>query len=218
MKGKHEICNMQTLLIAATEYEIHPFIAGHPDIDVLITGVGVPSAIYHLQKRIYQMDYDFIIQAGIAGSFNTGIELGHSFLVKQDCFADIGFEEKENYTPVFKTALSDKDEFPFTNGWLINTHEYLKNSGLRAVKAITVNKLSDSKLQKQQYITAFDADIETMEGAALHYVCLQENIPFLQVRSVSNYVGERDKAKWKMTGAIENLNKELITIINGLTD
>jgi futalosine hydrolase len=216
MRGKHEICNMQTLLIAATEHEIHPFIAGNPDIDVLITGVGVPAAIYHLQKRVHQVDYDLIIQAGIAGCFNTGIALGETFLVKQDCFADIGIEEKENYTPIFKTGLSGKDEFPFTNGWLINTHEYLKNSDLPAVKAITVNKLSDSGLQKQQYIRAFNADIETMEGAALHYVCLQENILFLQIRSVSNYVGERDKTKWKMQEAIENLSTALTKLMNKL--
>jgi futalosine hydrolase len=185
---------------------------------VLITGVGVPSAIYQLQKRVHQVDYDLIIQAGIAGSFNTGIALGETFLVKQDCFADIGIEEKGNYTPIFKTELLDKNEFPFVNGWLINTNESLKKSDLPAAKAITVNKLSDSELQKQQYITAFDADIESMEGAALHYVCLQENIPFLQIRSVSNYVGERDKTKWKLKEAIENLNTELITLINGLTD
>jgi len=209
---------MQTLIIAATEYEIHPFIARNPHIDVLITGVGAPSAIYFLQKRVQQKDYDLIIQAGIAGSFNSGMALGETFLVKQDCFADIGIEEKGNYTPVFKTELSGKDELHFEGGWLINTHAYLKHPGLPAVKAITVNKLSDSELQKQQYITAFDADIETMEGAALHYVCLQENIPFLQIRSISNYVGERDKTKWKLQEAIENLNAALSRLINKLTN
>jgi len=75
-----------------------------------------------------------------------------------------------------------------------------------------------SLLQKKQLINEFDADIESMEGAALHYVCLQENIPFLQVRSVSNYVGERDKTKWKMKEAIHNLNTELSKLINRLTN
>jgi futalosine hydrolase len=41
-----------------------------------------------------------------------------------------------------------------------------------------------------------------------------ENIPFLQVRSLSNFVGERDKSKWQIKEAIENLNKELIPIIS----
>lgn len=206
---------MQILLIAATAPEIEPFIAASNSVDVLITGVGVPSTIYHLQKRIHQVDYDLVIQAGIAGCFNTNIALGSVVLVKQDCFADLGIEEKGNYTPVFNTQFADKDEFPFTNGWLINTDNNLKYSNLPKVEAITVNKVSDSELQKQQFTANFNANIESMEGAALHYVCLQEQIPFLQVRSISNYVGEREKTRWKIKEAIENLNKELAIIING---
>ena len=57
-----------------------------------------------------------------------------------------------------------------------------------------------------------------MEGAALHYVCLHEKIPFLQLRTVSNYVGERNKTKWNIADAFENLNLELVTLINQITD
>lgn len=217
MKGKHEICNMQILLIAATGKEIEPFTAANPKIDVLMTGVGVPCTIYHLQKRLQQIDYDLIIQAGIAGTFNKDIQLGQTLLVKQDCFADLGIEEKENYMPIFETGLVDKNEFPFINGWLVNESAYLQTSSLPLAKAITVNKISDSVLQNQQFIKQFNADIESMEGAALHYVCLQENIPFIQVRAISNYVGERDKTKWQMKEAIKNLNTEMTTLINSLT-
>lgn len=209
---------MQILLIAATALEIEPFTTTNSRVDTLITGVGVPAAIYHLQKRIHQIDYDFIIQAGIAGSFSNEIALGRVVLVQQDCFADLGMEEKGNYTPIFNTAFADKDEFPFTDGWLINTDENLKYIDLPKAKAITLNKVSDSELQKQQFVQSFNADIETMEGAALHYVCLQEHIPFLQIRSISNHVGERDKTKWKIKEAIENLNKELQILINDLTN
>ena len=218
MKRKYEICNMQILVIAATAPEIEPFTDANAGVDVLITGVGVPATIYHLQKRILQMDYDLIIQAGIAGCFHNNVLLGNVVLVKQDCFADLGFEEKENYTPVFNTPFADKDEFPFNNGWLINLNTHFQKTALSAVKAITVNKISDSALQRNQFANNFNAAIETMEGAALHYVCLQEKIPFLQLRSISNYVGERDKTKWKMKEAIENLNNELQILINGLTD
>ena len=208
---------MQILLIAATEQEIQPFIATNAGIDVLISGVGVPSTIYHLQKRMQQIDYDFIIQAGIAGTYKKDIQPGKTVLVKEDSFGDLGMEEKENFVSIFESGFIDKNEFPFSNGWLVNTNELFKTSSLPAVKAITVNKVSDSELQKQQLIKQFNADIESMEGAALHYVCLQENIPFMQIRSVSNYVGERDKIKWKMKEAIDSLNAELANLINGLT-
>jgi futalosine hydrolase len=218
MKAKPEICTMQILLIAATASEIQPFAAVNREVDIMITGVGVPSTIYHLQKRIQQVGYDLIIQAGIAGCFNDKTPLGQSFLVKQDCFADIGIDEKENYYPVFKTEFADENEFPFTNGWLLNADENLAYSDLPAVKAITVNTVSDSERQKQLFRREFDAALETMEGAALHYVCLQENIPFVQIRSVSNYVGERDKTKWKIQEAIANLNTELCKLINRITN
>ncbi|MBK7884081.1 MAG: hypothetical protein IPJ81_10000 [Chitinophagaceae bacterium] len=57
-----------------------------------------------------------------------------------------------------------------------------------------------------------------MEGAALQYVCLQEKIPFIQIRGISNYVGERDKLKWKMKEAIFNLNIELKNIVKKLNE
>ena len=57
-----------------------------------------------------------------------------------------------------------------------------------------------------------------MEGAALHYICLQDEISFVQIRTVSNYVGERDKTKWKIKEAFENLNDELLNLIDQLTD
>jgi futalosine hydrolase len=218
MKGKHEICIMQILLIAATEPEIQPFIATNSSIDILISGAGVPSTIYHLQKRMHQIDYDLIIQAGIAGTYSPNINPGQPVLVKQDCFGDLGMEEKQKFIPLFESGLADKNEFPFINGWLVNTHDIFKRSNLSAVTAITVNKVSDSELQKQQLIKQFNADIESMEGAALHFVCLQENIPFIQLRSISNYVGERDKTKWKMKEAIDSLNIELLKLINRLTN
>jgi futalosine hydrolase len=55
-----------------------------------------------------------------------------------------------------------------------------------------------------------------MEGAALHYVCLMEEIPFLQIRSVSNLLGDRDKKGWKLKEAIEELNESLIALIQKL--
>ena len=207
---------MQILLIAATEAEINPFTTVNTKIDVLITGLGVPSTIYHLQKRIQQMEYDIVIKAGIAGSFNSSLLLGQTVFVKQDCFADLGIEERGNYTPIFSTVFADKNKFPFVEGWLVNLENNTNNLNLLSVKSITVNKISDSALQKQQLLSNFNADIETMEGAALHYVCLQEKIPFLQIRSISNYVGERDKSKWYMKEAIKNLNNTISKLINEL--
>jgi futalosine hydrolase len=41
-------------------------------------------------------------------------------------------------------------------------------------------------------------------------------IPFIQIRAVSNYVGERDKSKWKTQEAIYNLNETLLEFLDAL--
>ncbi len=207
---------MKVLLVSATEFEIASYFKQKDTIDVLLTGVGMPIALYHLQKKITENRYNLVIQVGLAGAFTTKFELGETVFVKQDTFGDLGIEEKERFTPIFETDLFNKNEFPFENGWLVNKNKILQQSTLEVVKAVTINKVTDKGSIKQQLIDSFNPDIETMEGAALHYVCLHQNIPFIQLRAISNYVGERDKTKWKIDLAISNLHNELIKLLKQL--
>lgn len=216
MPSKAEICSMQILLIAATEMEIQQRATAN-NVDVLVTGVGMPSTIYHLQKRLNQINYDLVIQAGVGGSFGKEPALEETVLVQQDTFGDLGTEKEEEFCTLFDAKLADKNEFPFTDGWLVNKNEWLDVFQLKKVKAVTVNKVSDDRLLMRQIENAFHPHIESMEGAALHYVCLEEQIPFLQIRTISNCVGERNKSKWKLEGAIKNLNIELNHIIAQIT-
>lgn len=226
MKCKCEFCRMYILLIAATKFEIQPtlellkkkqYSINAPIIDVLITGVGQINTTYLLTLNLLQKKPDLVIQAGIAGSLNDNLYLGQTVLIKQDSFGDIGIEEKKQFLTLFDAGFAQKDDFPFTNGWLVNnTINFFNQPSLEVVKAITVNKVSDSLFQKQQHLKYFLPDVESMEGAAFHFVCLQQKIPFIQLRSISNLVGERDKSKWVIKEAINNLNIELDKMINNI--
>lgn len=209
----YEFCQMQILLVVATKAEIHLPESVEKKADVLITGVGIPATLYKLQKRLSQKKYDCVIQAGIAGSFTDEIKLGDVVLVKKDLFADIGMEEKDTFTSIYNTPFVNKNEFPYSDGWLVNDGALIDQFNYKKANAITINKVSDSQLQQQQFMSNFYPEIESMEGAAMHFVCLQENIPFLQVRSISNKVGIRDKKEWKIKEAIENLGLNLAVII-----
>ena len=57
---------------------------------------------------------------------------------------------------------------------------------------------------------------ESMEGAALHYTALMEIIPFVQIRALSNFTGERNKARWELKKSITNLNNEVDKFIRTL--
>jgi futalosine hydrolase len=209
---------MKILVVAATQQEIAPFVRLHNNIEVLICGVGIPSTVYHLTKKLLNENYDLVIQTGIAGKFSKKIKKGEVVAVEQDAFADIGAEENGEFKTIFQLGFGDENKFPFKKGWLVNTSEVLQTSHLKKVKAVTINRIRERKKQTMQLKEIFNADIESMEGAAFHFVCLQQNIPFLQIRSISNKVGERDKTKWKIKEAIENLNlelKNLVELLNG---
>jgi futalosine hydrolase len=214
--GKYEICRMKVLVVAATENEIKPYLLEQNSPDILITGVGIPATIYCLTMKLLSKNYDLALQAGIAGVLDDRQEIGATVVVNKDTFGDLGIRESGAFQPLADTGFLHKDEPPYSDGWLVNPHTHLQNISLPPVSAVTINTVTDDietiRMQQQQ----FNADIESMEGAAFHYVCLQQKIPFLQIRSISNRVGERNKDKWEIKKAIANLNDHLIQIIENL--
>jgi futalosine hydrolase len=52
-----------------------------------------------------------------------------------------------------------------------------------------------------------------MEGAAFFYVCLMEKVPFIELRAVSNEVGERDKSQWDIRVAFSVLETTCIQLL-----
>ena len=86
-----------------------------------------------------------------------------------------------------------------------------------AAKGLTVNEITTLPGRIALLQQKYNCDIESMEGAALHYVCLQQQTSFMQFRAVSNFVGERDKNKWKLRESIQNLNDTLIHLVQQIT-
>ncbi len=200
---------MQILVVAAMELEISSFLKNNLSADVLLTGVGVPATIYQLSKRMMQIDYDLVIQAGIAGSFDPLQKLGRVVAVSHDTFADLGVRTSDQFNTVFEAGLADPDVFPFTAGWLPNPNLAGWQTRLERVKAVTVNSIVTAAPEIHSLVEKYQPSVESMEGAALHYICLQEKTPFLQLRALSNYAGERDKKKWEMSLALQSLNEAL---------
>ena len=212
----YEICPMSILITAATEMELDPFLKRFPSADYLITGVGAPIAMYKLLHQLHQMEYAYVLQVGIAGTFSSNLNLGEAVLVSHDCFADIGVMENKTFQSAFDLGFHNRHQFPFQDGWLINEGTIISDSSLKKAKGLTVNLLTDEKSYIKQFDIKYDADLESMEGAAFHYVCLQQHIPFLQIRGISNKVGERDKSKWKIKEAVATSNDILIDIYESL--
>lgn len=214
---------MNCLVIAATAKEIDPFLeymkgrSAPAGVDILVTGIGLTATTYHLTKQLNLKPYQLVIQAGVAGCFNKKLSLGSVVVVKKDTIADQGVIELKQLKTLFDLQLVPNNQFPYNKTWLQNPYnEWLKKTKLKQVTAISVNEITTSKQKIQLYETSFNPVAESMEGAAFHYTCLMENTPFIQLRSMSNYIGERNKKNWKMKESILHLNKQLIQLIEHL--
>jgi len=214
---------MLLLLASATDFEISEtatWLSNHTvglnalKAKLLITGIGQLQTSYALQNKIRFERPNLVIQAGIGGAA-TKEEIGKVYAIGSEEIADLGVMEKAGFSNMFDMGLDNPDRFPFSEGKLKNPYQFLLEwTGLSVLDGITVNEIKSSDFADFQRNRA--PVVESMEGAALHYVCLMEQVPFLQIRSISNLTGDRDKSRWKLKEAIKSLHETLVHLIQKL--
>jgi futalosine hydrolase len=213
---------MKVLIVSATVLEIKPLLANcnqidtdlfefkcsdEFSIDVFVTGVGLVAMAARLAKRLEEVKYVFVLNCGIAGSFDRQIPLTKLFKVNQDTIADLGVEMGQKFISISQLGLAKDSDISILRQ--SGGYNHLFDS-LPVANAVSKNtgsgKVSTISFLQRQY----KVQLESMEGAAFHFVCRQKGIPFCQIRAVSNYVGERDKGKWDIKGSVTVLNDFLL--------
>ena len=205
---------MKILIAAATKEEfslLNGLNSKNHELDFLITGVGMVSMAYSLTGHLKNNRYELAINCGIAGSFDRSIQMGEVVSVHEDIFSELGAEDGNEFLSLDQIGLKAKNSFK--NTFLLNA---VPMNILRKVRSITVNTIHGNDPTIKSVVNRFQPQIETMEGASFFFVCENENIPSLQLRSISNYIEKRDRESWNIPLALENLNKTLIKIISSL--
>ncbi len=219
---------MQIVLTAATPFEIAPalqwlektfpkqekgvFKNENLEIFPLITGIGMTSTAWRMGQFLAHNRPGMALNAGVAGAFDRTMRIGDVFNVATERFGDLGVEEADGrFTDLFELGLAEPDTAPWSGGVLQNPAEF---AFLPLAHGLTVNKVHGA----QPSISAIrlkypDAELESMEGAAFFYACLHADVPFLEIRSISNYVEPRNRETWDLPLAIGNLNRTLIEMI-----
>ncbi len=222
------------LLVAATPFEIAPLInqlaenykteedgtfsKGNLSIQILVTGVGMTHTAYFLGRVMKPDAFNFALNAGIAGAFNRNLKIGDVVNVATERFGDLGVEEADGtFTDIHQMGLMDGDTPPFQFGILSNPGA-ADFSFLPSAHGLTVNKVHGYEKSIEAIHQKYSSDIESMEGAAFFLASLYAGIPFLSIRSISNYVEKRNREAWDLPKAIETLNKVLSQIIESISE
>jgi futalosine hydrolase len=216
---------MRVIITAATNLELdgcakkasQVFKKSKLKISFHATGIGMLASGVKLTQLAATHKPELIIQMGIAGSYSKKEPLGKVMIIASESIADLGVRENDTFKDLFETGLQKENEVPFKKRKLTNpTIKSLNVLKSDLVAAVTINEITTSAKRIKEIIAANNPVLESMEGAALHYVGGLTKTPFIQIRAVSNYVGERNKAKWKLNESIEQLEAYVITYLAAL--
>jgi futalosine hydrolase len=213
------------LVVAATRAELEPLIAavanpvahhrvlsgtiGGHKLDVLLTGVGMVATGVWCTRALAIGGYDVALNFGVCGSFNPAFPLSSAVHVTSDALPELGVEDGANFLSLHDIGLLDRDEFPWSGGRVENS-EPPRLPGLAELPVaagITVNTVHGNDSSIAAVIERQAPDVESMEGAAFMYACLVAGVPFAQVRTVSNRVERRNRAAWDLKGAVDELGR-----------
>ena len=67
---------------------------------------------------------------------------------------------------------------------------------------ITASQVTGVNAEAQELAERWEALAESMEGAAAAHICALYGVPFLEVRGISNLVGDRERAHWQVRRAV----------------
>lgn len=200
------------LIVAATENEL-PELNGqfsNLKIDSLVTGVGMVATTFALTQKLMNSRFDLVINLGIAGSFSEQCEIGNVLQVTSDRLVELGAEDHDKFLPADGMGLVDSNDLRFES--------MLEIPNLRKVSGITVNRVHGNESSIKKVVEQFNPELESMEGAAVGYVCSKINVDWVQLRSISNLVEPRNREAWNIPLAIENLHKEVLVYLQHLND
>lgn len=233
---------MKILLVAATAGEVEPVFKhlggielpkagalplslqhGKLEVDFVISGIGMVPTVYATTRALASRTYDLALNAGIGGGRQdiTGVTPGCIVQVDAETFPETGAEDGLlKHLSLTAMNLPGENEFPFEAGVLRNNRipECISKLGLRNVTAQTVNLVTGStETQTLRESRNDDVTVESMEGGGFFYACLKENVPFAELRAISNFIGPRNRESWKIPEAIAALNKTLIQLFDQLS-
>lgn len=188
--------NKPLIILSPTEIEIAPFREFCiSDVIVEISGIGAAETAARTASVIAKHDPRMIILAGIAGAYpEAGLSVGSSVVVDCERIADMGAFHEDGFRHNFEKEYGcsyAQSVFGFTK------------VGSNSVSACAAPFVGGSDRYR----------IENMEGAAFFAVCMALNVPFLELRTISNEVS-CVRNGWDIPLATTQLSESLIKLID----
>ena len=182
---------MSILIVCAVAAELAA-LRRRDGVEVVAVGVGPVEAAAGTARALAGRRFEAAINAGIAGGFRGRAAVGDAVAVAVEYYVELGLE--------------DGTAFPLPDGLTLLRRADADTQLLRACRdprvrarigtGISSATVTSTDTRAAELAARFGADVESMEGFAFLRAADAAGVPAVELRGVSNLVGDRAANGW----------------------
>ncbi|MEV6835278.1 futalosine hydrolase [Streptomyces sp. NPDC051133] len=177
--------------------------------DLLAAGVGpalagASTATALTAAALGNAPYDLVVSAGIGGGFAPDAPVGSLVVADAVTVADLGAATADGFLPVTELGFGTVTHTPPPS--LVRVAA--QATGARAGTVLTVSTVTGTAARAAELRARHPRALaEGMEGFGVAEAAGAHGLPVLEIRAISNPVGPRDRAAWRIGDALAALTE-----------
>ena len=187
-------------------------IGAHP-VGLLHTGVGKVNTAIALTALLEKIECQAVIQFGCGGAYpDSGLAVGDLAMATEDIYGDEGSHSPDGFLDMQALRLPTStinsrvfyNRYPLRPNFVESAHAILEpwcdawDIALKQGPFVTVSTCSGMTDGARALKGRTGGICESMEGAAAAQICTQRQLPFLELRGISNLTLDRNFAHWDL--------------------
>jgi len=175
--------------------------------DLIAAGVGparaaASTATALTTATLLGTPYGLVVSAGIAGGFQPEAPVGSLVVADEITAADLGAETADGFLPVTELGFGTVTHRPPES--LVRAA--VAATGARAGAVLTVSTVTGTAERAAELRTRHPRALaEAMEGFGVAEAATAHGTPVVELRAISNPIGPRDRAAWRIGEALTAL-------------
>ncbi|MGV9882455.1 futalosine hydrolase [Streptomyces sp. NPDC003006] len=177
-------------------------------VDALAVGVGPAAAAAGTATALARAaatgrPYGLVVSAGIGGGFQPDAPVGSLVVADEITVADLGAETPDGFAPVTALGFGAVTHRPPRS----LVREVADACGAATGTVLTVSTVTGTAERAAELRLRHPRALaEAMEGFGVAEAAALHGLPVLEIRAVSNPVGPRDRAAWRIGDALAALS------------
>ncbi|PLY00710.1 MAG: futalosine hydrolase [Desulfuromonas sp.] len=197
-------------------------------VSLLHTGIGKVNGALATEALLDKRRPKAVILFGCGGAYpDRGLKIGDIALAEEEIYGDEGVRTPDGFLDMQKIGFplcSNADASYYNH---LPLHQGLQAEARARLKAfisprgkhlvtgpfVTVSTCSGTDERGRELADRTGGICESMEGAAVNHVCLQHDVPLLEIRGISNLTEDRNPDQWDIGTAAEISQQCILELI-----